>query len=102
MRKNILYIVIVFLIIICLFATSALCSWCGNQTVEDEKKVDVETSDKTSEEVKKESTETEEEITEEEVEEGIEEEITPTIELEIYEGPLYSPSDNVCYYRIEE
>ena len=101
MRKNILYIVIVFLIIICLFATSALCSWCGNQTVEDEKKVDVETSDKTSEEVKKESTETEEEITEEEVEEGIEEEITPTIELEIYEGPLYSPSDNVCYYRIK-
>lgn len=101
MRKNILYTVIVFLIVICLFTTSALCNWCGNQTIEDEEKVDVETTDKTSEEVEKESIETKEETTEEEVEEGIEEEILPTVELEIYEGPLYSSSDNVCYYRIE-
>ena len=25
---------------------------------------------------------------------------TPTIKLEIYEGPTYSEADNVCYYRI--
>ena len=25
----------------------------------------------------------------------------PTIKLEIYEGPTYSPTDNVCYYRIK-
>ena len=25
----------------------------------------------------------------------------PTIKLEIYEGPTYSPADNVCYYRIK-
>jgi len=25
----------------------------------------------------------------------------PTIKLEVYEGPLYSPTDDVCYYRIE-
>jgi len=25
----------------------------------------------------------------------------PTIELEIYDGPDYSESDNMCYYRIE-
>ena len=25
----------------------------------------------------------------------------PTIELEVYEGPIYSPTDDICYYRIE-
>ena len=25
----------------------------------------------------------------------------PTIKLEIYEGPTYSPADNVCFYRIK-
>ena len=24
----------------------------------------------------------------------------PTIKLEVYEGPLYSPTDDICYYRI--
>ncbi|GAI87273.1 unnamed protein product, partial [marine sediment metagenome] len=24
----------------------------------------------------------------------------PTIELEVYEGPIYSPTDDICYYRI--
>ena len=27
--------------------------------------------------------------------------VAPTIKLEIYEGPTYSPADNVCYYRIK-
>ena len=27
--------------------------------------------------------------------------IAPTIKLQIYEGPTYSQSDSVCYYRIE-
>ena len=30
-----------------------------------------------------------------------EEKKTPTIKLEIYEGPTYSPSDNTCYYQIK-
>jgi len=45
---------------------------------------------------------------EEKEEEGEEEEeetapsaVVPTISIEIYEGPTYSPSDGVCYYRIK-
>lgn len=30
-----------------------------------------------------------------------EEKSAPTIELKIYEGPLYSEADDVCYYRVE-
>ncbi|MCK5566645.1 MAG: PKD domain-containing protein, partial [Actinomycetia bacterium] len=35
-----------------------------------------------------------------EEEENIEKE-APTITIEVYEGPIYSSSDNVCYYRIK-
>jgi hypothetical protein len=47
-----------------------------------------------------------EEVEEEEEGEKEEEEtppsaVAPTISIEIYEGPTYSPSDGVCYYRIK-
>lgn len=49
--------------------------------------------------------ETKEEAIEEETQGEIEEEKeteeeAPTIELEVYQGPLYSSSSNVCYYRV--
>jgi len=50
------------------------------------------------EEVKEEEPEeTPEEISEEDAEQDI----APTIKLTIYEGPLYSKSDDICYYRVE-
>ncbi len=33
--------------------------------------------------------------------EDIEETVAPTISLSILEGPVYSPADGVCYYRVE-
>ncbi|MCD4670913.1 MAG: hypothetical protein K8S14_10765 [Actinomycetia bacterium] len=41
-----------------------------------------------------------EEISEEEEEEAAEQNIAPTIKLTIYEGPLYSKSDDICYYWV--
>ena len=45
--------------------------------------------------------EEEEAPADEEEEEAEEEKEAPTITLEIYEGPTYSPDDGVCYYRIK-
>ena len=65
------------------------------------------TEEEVSEEVEKaeetgETEETEEAEGGEQTTEGTEEEKTPpAIELQIYEGPIYSSSDNVCYYRIK-
>jgi len=70
---------------------------------------DVETSGSDEEENGEEEPAGEEEAAEEEesIEEATEEEEVeevekeaPTITLEIYEGPIYSSVDNVCYYRI--
>ena len=40
------------------------------------------------------------EMTEEEDGEEDEDNSMPTVSLKIYEGPLYSKSDDICYYRI--
>lgn len=45
--------------------------------------------------------EVEEETAEEETAEETEEAIAPTISLEIYSGPTFSPADSVCYYRVK-
>jgi hypothetical protein len=129
MKKNKLYLVIALIISIVLFATAALCDQflaLGTQVAdEDEEDVAEEESleaveEKTEEEAEEESleeeaeeeadeTEGEEESAEEEEpagEEEEEEEIQtafeePTIELEVYEGPLYSSADDVCYWRVQ-
>lgn len=82
------------------------------ENIEDEERVDTEKSsgkdrqvtDIEKEASKEEATEdteaSEEEIDQEEKDEGEVKE-APTIKLEVYEGPLYSPDDNICYYRIK-
>jgi len=127
MKKNILYLLISIITLICFFGTAAICNQCAADTVEDvgstegengviaEEEAD-ENGDTTSEIEEEESEEeesSEEEDTEEEEspeeEEEIEEETpeqeeqeeAPTITLEIYEGPVYSQADDVCYWRVK-
>jgi len=117
-KKNKLYILLSIIVLICLFGTAAICNQCATDTVEEvegtgeeaeaaEEAVDEgsETPEESEEEetVEEEPAEeesAEEEAVEEEEEENIEKE-APTITLEIYEGPIYSSADNVCYYRIK-
>jgi len=94
--------------LIILFGTAATCNLCGiTPTTETESSETVEndtgnTSDQT-EQVK----ETVEQTTEQETTDTTESKTkdslkeVPTIKLKIYEGPTFSSSDNVCYYRIE-
>jgi len=69
-------------------------------TEEEAEKTD---TDKTEEESEQEVAEEEdkEEATAEEEEEEEEEKTAPTISIEVYEGPTYSPSDSICYYRVK-
>ncbi len=74
-----------------------------------------DTEEKIVEEQEEDQEEIPEEEAEEEPDEAIEEEaeeepdgeeevaeqgIAPTVQLRIYEGPLYSKSDDICYYRV--
>ena len=119
MKRNKLHTLLSIVILICLFGIAAICNQCAADTVEDVESTEEETEAATEEAVEEEGGETpeseeeetveeepaeeesaEEEAVEEEEEENIEKE-APTITLEIYEGPIYSSSDNVCYYRIK-
>ena len=120
MKKNKLYITLAILISISLFATAAICNQCAAGNL-DEPKTDVEKDTGTGEEAVEEgvdgeeTSQAEEEAEEEEEEEAQEEESTeeeeeeedqsdyeePTIELEVYEGPLYSQADDICYWRVK-
>ena len=119
MKKNKFYIFLSIAVLICLFGTAAICNQCAADTVEDVGITEEETEAATEEAVEEEGGETpeseeeetveeepaeeesaEEEAVEEEEEENIEKE-APTITIEVYEGPIYSSADDVCYYRIK-
>jgi len=109
MKKNKLYLLISIITLICFFGTAAICNQCAAETVEEIENAEeeeeavveesVEEEDKTPES-EEEETEEEESAEEEEEVEEIERE-APTITIEVYEGPIYSSADNVCYYRIK-
>ena len=119
MRKNKLYIWIALLTAVIFFSVSAICNQCGVTPTAEETKISVEeesketgTEEETTEETKEETTEeetteeTKEETTEETAEETTAETTAteneaPTIKLEIYEGPTYSATDDICYYRVK-
>ena len=110
MRKNRFYIILAILTIIFLFSFSALCNQCS---APDEDKIDVgkeEEADKTSDNAEDQEQDSDagsesEEDNSENQDDGEDEEDdeaeAPTIELIIYEGPIYSSGDDVCYYRIK-
>ena len=119
MKRNKLYTLLSIVILICLFGIAAICNQCAADTVEDVESTEEETEAATEEAVEEEGGETpeseeeetveeepaeeesaEEEAVEEEEEENIEKE-APTITIEVYEGPIYSSADDVCYYRIK-
>lgn len=110
MRKNRFYIILAVLTIIFLFSFSALCNQCS---ATDEEKIDVgdqEETDKASESNEDdaqnpdiESDEDDPDNQDDEGEENADDEDdaeAPTINLVIYEGPIFSIGDGVCYYRI--
>ncbi len=111
MKKNKIYIILVILAIISLFSFAALCN--PNEAVNDnpidesdDEEAAADQTDTTSTEdtTGKEDEEVNQEDTIEEEEETPEQEEqkeAPAITLEIYEGPIYSSSDNVCYYRVK-
>ena len=102
MKKNKLYILLSIIALICLFGTAAICNQCAADTVEEVEGTEEEEA-AAGETVEEEEPAEGEEASEEEEEtpEQEEQKEAPTITLEIYEGPIYSSSDNVCYYRIK-
>jgi hypothetical protein len=103
MKKNKLSIIFAILTCISIFSVAAIADQCGCRFIPTEEKIDVDETDEVAEEEVaqedyKESTGEEEEQIEEETQAAKE---APTITLEIYKGPIYSSSDDVCYYRIK-
>jgi hypothetical protein len=119
MKKNRLYLIISVLTAIFFFIISAASIQCtalkGEETEFDNKEEVSKTeeskeskeSNEVSEEIEGEEESVEEEATEEESSEDgkevtKEEELeAPKIEIKIYEGPLFSEADEVCYWRLE-
>jgi len=112
MKKNKLFIFIVILTLVCLVSFTALCNQCSlvdesltKEEPPEEEPPDEEPPDEEPlEEEPPEEEPLEEEPLDEEPpeEEPPDEELSePTIDLEIYEGPIYSEADWVCYYRIK-
>lgn len=103
MRKNKLFIILSIIISASLFATAAICNQCAAGDM-DEPKIDVEEDAGSGEEAAEEEEAQEDESTEEEEDEeeqtqnALEE---PSIKLVIYEGPVYSQADDVCYWRVK-
>ncbi|MBM3710476.1 MAG: PKD domain-containing protein [Actinobacteria bacterium] len=69
------------------------------ETLQEEISTESEETSAESEESTEETTA--EETTDEEETTSEEEAIAPTIALVIYMGPIYSPADGVCYYRVQ-
>ncbi len=108
MKKNKIYLILAIITLLLLFTTGALCNQCstaeGLLAVEEEPPEEEPPEEVPPEEVPPEEEPPEEVLSEEEPpeEEPPDEELSePTISLEIYEGPLYSEADGVCYYRVK-
>lgn len=102
MRKNNkLYIIIAVIALIFLLTTAATCNQCKATTNEEEIGIeDEEEAEELTDEVEAQEEEEAEEEEDEEVEEEAEEDMeAPTIQLEVYEGPILS--GNICYYRVK-
>jgi hypothetical protein len=112
MARKRLYLFIAMVAFLALFTTGALCNQCSvaeesssfeeeaveEETVEEETEIEAEEEAEEGTEGEGEEEAGEEVEEEEELpEEGL---VEPTIDLEIYKGPIFSEADGVCYYRI--
>lgn len=96
MKKRRLFFFLSMILLVCLFAMAALCNLCGaSARTDDSGKIDIDRSGPGPDSPSLPAGE----------EEGLaqpgQEDGRPTIRLRIYEGPLYSEADDVCYYRVE-
>ena len=112
MKKSKFYVLLSLLIIVLLFSVSALCNQCGivtpATTVNDTaietatEKTDVgESKESASDETTDQTEETTDQTEETSATEDTSDYEAPTISLEIYEGPTYVASDDICYYRVK-
>ncbi len=120
--KTKIYIVVCIVMVISLLSISAVCNQCGKTatTIEITESTEKETTSEEAETVLEEgkvstttlsvkettvsTSEESPELTTIETtaaESTAEDLQTPTLNLEIYEGPTYSADDEVCYYRVE-
>ncbi|MHB1346593.1 MAG: hypothetical protein ACYCXK_03785 [Candidatus Humimicrobiaceae bacterium] len=113
--KSKLFPLISILILVILFGTAATCNTCGinlsNETtssVTTNNKADDSSSQGTEEETANQATKEETVVEATEETKGTDNSKStdsktevPTIKLQMYEGPTYSQTDDVCYYRIE-
>lgn len=95
MKKNKLFVLLTFMILVLLLTAAANCNFCGTSINIGEDTAPLEgesTSDQSG---------TVLEQTQQQGQQAQDEGSAPTITLEIIEGPLYSAEDDVCYWRIE-
>ncbi|MDD3520476.1 MAG: hypothetical protein PHU65_04475, partial [Actinomycetota bacterium] len=117
MRKKNLYFLLSILLVILIFTTAATCNLCGSELGEESSVSEITEKTGTEEESKNQysaaetSAQTTSSTMPQESTSSTQPESTsssisgdksePTITLSVYEGPTYSASDGVCYYRIE-
>ncbi|MDD5658968.1 MAG: PKD domain-containing protein [Actinomycetota bacterium] len=118
MKKNKLYFILAFSLIILIFGVAATCNFCGagldtgnssstlaegatassGQGVDQSSSSAVSSGESDTNTQSSSSSATQSQGTSNTSGSG---KSAPTISLNIYEGPTYSAADNVCYYRIE-
>ncbi len=119
MSKNKLFIVFSLITIICVFSIAAIANQCGFPTYITKESKDTEevvnSEDEKEDILHREESSSEEKSSEKNQEGSLEKETppeeehsneavsaeAPTITLEVYEGPIYSSSDGICYYRVK-
>ena len=99
-KKKFFYIIIIAMVAISLISISAVCNRCGatGSPDDDSGKIDI---DRTGRESVESGAATTEKDDSEDKGDADEEKNSPTVSLKVYEGPLYSAPDDVCYYRVE-
>ena len=116
MKKQKVYFIILALTVVLIFSSAAVCNLCGINPGDESSTSEIQgedsstvSGDNTSTSVSSEGSSTTQgggsttQTTQaSETTQAVSgEKSKPTITLKIYEGPTYSPADNVCYYRLE-
>jgi len=112
MKRNKFYIFLVILTIISLFSFAAICNQCAADTgdkedvEEDEAEVDETVLEEDDDGSDTEDTDIDDEDDADEdddsdTDDTDAEKEAPTLSLEVYEGPIYSAADDICYWRVK-
>ena len=107
MKKSKFYVLFSLLIVVLLFSVSALCNQCGIITPTTATTATETATEKTDVEESKESAsdettdQTEDTSGQTDATDQPSDNEAPTIKLEIYEGPTYVATDDICYYRVK-